>query len=157
MLSAIAELKDVATKFPSTRTYIGPSQKVLEAEVAKYDAGEIKTKGAWVNREAFQKQQASNVANLLKSDVIQAKPASSFDLVNDPKYIALKEQSASSPAVKAILQEITDLHEKLVRAEKRKEVMATLAAPALDYAGAESAITTLKALKPMRNRRRPPW
>lgn len=148
VLSSITEIKDTIVKYPSTRTYLEPSVKSLEAEVAKFDAGQIKTKGAWVARDSYQKDQASNLANLLKSDVVQAKPASSFDIVNDPKYIALKEMSASNPGVKTILQEITETHGKRVREEKRKELLATLATPSLSLAEAQSAVTQLTSLKP---------
>ena len=148
VLSAITEINDTVTKYPATRTYLDPSVKSLEAEVAKFDAGQIKTKGAWVARASYQKDQASNLSNLLRSDVVQAKPASSFDIVNDPKYIALKEMSASNPGVKTILQEITEVHGKRVREEKRKEVLATLATPSISLAEAESAVAQLKSLKP---------
>jgi hypothetical protein len=148
VLASLTELKELGTKFPATRTYLDPSLKAIEAEVAKYDAGQIKTKGAWIEKSSYQKEQATNIINLLKSDVVQARPPSSFDLTNDPKYIALKELSNSNPSVKSILQEITDLHGKLVRGEKRKALMETLANPALDYEAAEAALTELKALKP---------
>lgn len=148
VLTSITELKEAISKYPSTRTYLDPSVKSLEAEVAKYDGGQIKTKGAWIARDSYQKDQASNLANLLKADVVQAKPASSFDIVNDPKYIALKQMSASNSGVKTILEEITEVHGKRVREEKRKEILATLAAPSLSLTEAQSAVAQLKTLKP---------
>lgn len=146
--TSITELKDIATKFPSTRTYLEPSQKALEAEIAKLDGGQIKTKGAWVAKSTYEKEQATNIINLLKSDVVQAKPPSSLDLKNDPKYIALKDLSASNPSIKATLQEITDLHDKLVRGEKRKALLGTLADPSLDFATSKNALSQLQDLKP---------
>lgn len=148
ILATINDLKTVSTKFPATRTYVEPSVKKLTEEVAKYDAGQVKADGVWITKESYLREKSRNLANLLKSEIIQAKPAHSYDLDNDPKYIALKELAAGSPAVKAMVAEISETHAKLVRTEKRKALLERLSAPAMTLPEAESAVTELKALRP---------
>ncbi len=148
IVATIADLKTVGTKFPATRTYVEPSIKKLSEEVAKYDAGQVKTDGTWITKEVYLRDQSQNLANLLKSEIVQAKPAHSYDLENDPKYIALKELAAGSPAVKAMAAEIAEMHAKLVRTDKRKDLLEKLSAPSMTLPEAEVAVTQLKALKP---------
>lgn len=146
--NTINEIKAVIAKFPASRTYVEPPLKKLEDEAALYDAGKVKFEGLWISRDAFVKTQAANLAELLKAEIVRAIPPSSFDLPNDPKYLALVEFSATSPGIKALTAELAASYGKLVRAEKRKALLMRLADASLTLPAATEAVSQLKALQP---------
>lgn len=146
--NTINEIKAVIAKFPATRTYVEPSMKKIEAEAALYDAGKVKFEGVWISRDVFVKTKAANLVELLNAEIVRAIPPSSFELNNDPKYLALVEFSATSPGIKALTEELAASHGKLVRAEERKALLMRLADPALALPAATEAVSQLKALQP---------
>lgn len=148
LVSRIEEIKAVVAKFPASRTYLDPSLRKLNEELAQYDSGKVKTEGSWVPKQMFEKSRAIKLAALLKADIVRAKPPSSLDLEGDPKFIGLKELAETNSDAKRIAVEISAQFEALVRAEKRSELLAILSQSGTSLADAEGALNELKVLRP---------
>ena len=148
LISRIEEIKAVVAKFPASRNYLNPSIKKLNEELAQYDSGKVKTEGAWVSKQAFVKSNAIRLASLLKADIVRAKPPSSLDLEDDPKFIGLKELSETNPDAKRLAMELSALFEGLVRTEKRSVLLTRLGRSGTSLAEAEAALNQLKTLQP---------
>jgi hypothetical protein len=148
LAAVVTDLKATITKFPSTRTYVEPALKKVAEEVALYDSGKVKTKGNWVAREVYVTERARTYASQLKPDIVNAQPPSSFDLVNDPRYIALQELAGAQANVKPLVTELSALHGKRVRGEQRTDLLTKLANPELPFAEAKASVTRLKDLQP---------
>jgi len=146
--NTINEFKGIPVKFPATRTYVEPSLKKLEAEAAMFDGGKVKAEGVWITKQAYVKAQAANLIELLKAETDRALPPGSFDLEQDPKYLALLQFSATDPNIKILTEELASKQGKLSRTEKRKTLLTRLADPALGMPSATEAVSQLKALKP---------
>jgi hypothetical protein len=148
-LAAVAdEIKTTIAKYPASRTYVEPALKKVQEEVATYDSGKVKTGGAWVARDVYVAERARTFASQIKPDILSAKPPSSFDLVNDPRFLALQDFAKSNASVKPLVTELSNMHGKLVRAETRQNLLAKLAGPDLGFPGASAAVTQLKSLQP---------
>lgn len=148
-LAAVAEeIKTTIAKFPASRTYVEPALKKVQEEVATYDSGKVKTGGNWVAKDAYVADRARTFAGQIKPDILSAKPPSSFDLANDPRFLALEDLAKSNPSVKPLVAELSNMHGKLVRAETRQNLLAKLSGPDLAFPEAGIAITQLKSLKP---------
>jgi hypothetical protein len=148
LVSRIEELKSIAAKFPASRAYLEPSIARLGEEVTRYDSGQVKTDGIWTSRDAYIKQMATRLANLLKADIVRARPPSSMDLDDDPRFIALKELAEGNPDAKQIAAELSAQFEALVRAEKRGDLLARLTRPDTSMPEAQAALKELKTLRP---------
>ena len=148
LISSLEEIKAVAARFPATRTYLDPSIKILNEELAQYDSGNVKTGGVWVSKQAFVKSKATKLASLLKADIVRAKPPSSLDLEHDPKFVGLKELAETNPDAKRLARELSAQFEELVRAEKRSVLLARLGRSGTTLAEAEATLDQLKALQP---------
>ncbi|HEY5770262.1 MAG TPA: hypothetical protein VIS71_10495 [Terrimicrobium sp.] len=148
LISRAEEMKAVVAKFPASRSRLHPSLKKLSEELAKYDSGEVKTDGVWLPRQAFEKSKAVKLASLLKADIARAKPPSSLDLDNDPKFIGLKELAEGNSDAKSLATELSALFEGLLRAEKRSVLLARLSSSGTSLAEAEDTLNQLKALQP---------
>jgi hypothetical protein len=147
LVSNIEEIKAVVAKFPVSRTYLDPSIKKLKEELAQYDSGKVKTDGVWVSKQTFVKSKAIKLASLLQADIARARPPSSLDLEHDPKFIGLKEFGETNSDAKRLATEISAQFEKLVRAEKRSDLLARLES-GTSLAEAESTLNRLKTLQP---------
>ncbi len=145
---AAAEIKSVIADYPATRTYLDPSLKALNKELAQYDAGNVKIDGQWVARESFVAGQVSGLGNQLRSDIVRATPTSSFDLHADPRFVALNEMAGSSASAKALVKELSDSYDKLLRAETRQALRASFDSNTVTFAEAVGGVERLKALKP---------
>jgi hypothetical protein len=148
LISSIEEIKSVVAKFPVSRTYLDPSVNRLNEELAQYDSGKIKSEGVWMPKQTFVKNKAINLASLLKAEIVRARPTSSLDLEQDPKFIGLKELGETNSDAKKLATEISEQFEKLVRAEKRGDLLARLGKSGTSLAEAESALNELKTLQP---------
>jgi len=148
LLSNIEEIKNVVARFPASRTYLEPSIKTLSEEVARYDSGEVKTEGIWTPREVYFKAMATKLATLLKADIARAKPPSSMDLQEDPRFMGLKELAETNSDAERLATEISTQFEGLVRAEKRGDLLARLSRPGTSMPEAEAALDQLKTLQP---------
>lgn len=142
------ELKAIRARFPATSTYLDPSMKKMADEIALYDSGKVKKDGAWISKTSYDADQATNLINLLRTDVVNADPPSSFDFTNDPKVDALKNLGKTNPSIQKSLDDITTTYNKALRKEKRAKLLARLADPSLTLAEAQAAIKQLKDLKP---------
>jgi tetratricopeptide (TPR) repeat protein len=148
LASRIEEIKAVVTKFPVSRSYLDSSIRLLSEELAQYDSGKVKTEGVWVPRQSFLKGKATKLAELLRADVVRAKPPSSFDLENDPRYLALKELADDNPDAKKLSTEISAQFGELIRAEKRSSLFERLGKSGLSLAEVETLLDQVRALKP---------
>ncbi|CAN5549965.1 hypothetical protein BH09VER1_BH09VER1_25010 [soil metagenome] len=148
IFDTIEELKGVKANFPATSTYLDPSIKKMSEELALYDAGKVKKDGTWISKTTYDADQATNLINLLKTDVVNADPPSTFDFNGDPKVDALKKLAATNPSIKKSLDDITTTYNKALRKEKRNKLLARLADPALPLSEAKTAVAQLKALQP---------
>jgi hypothetical protein len=148
LISNIEEIKAVVAKFPASGTYLDPSIKALNEELAQYDSGKVKTEGGWVPKQTFLKSKAIKLASLLKADIVRAKPPSSLDLEHDPKFIGLEELGETNSDAKKLATEISTQFEKLVRAEKRRDLLARLGKSGTSLAEAEATLNQLKTLEP---------
>lgn len=146
--TSITELKTLITRFPATRSYLTDPLKKMETEAARFDAGQVKTAGSWITREAYLKAQANRLFDLLQGEISRALPPGSFDLENDPKYLALVEFSQKDPSVKTRTAALAASYGKVQRTEKRKSLLARLADPALSLAEAGRAVDDLKVSQP---------
>ncbi len=148
LATVVDDIESTVKKFPATRTYVKPAVDKLNEEIALYDSGKVKVAGKWIDRTTFVAQKARTYSGQIRPDIVSANPPSSFDLQNDPRYIALVELAKTSPNVKPLIADLTNLHGKLVGTEKRKELLAQLAQPNLDFKSASAAVAELKTLKP---------
>ena len=148
LVSNIEEIKAVVAKFPASRTYLDPSIKKLNEELAQYDSGKVKTEGVWVSKQTFVMSKAIKLASLLKADIDRARPPSSLDLEHDPKFTGLKELGETNSDAKKLATEISAQFEKLVRAEKRSDLLARLSKSGTSLAEAEATLNELKTLQP---------
>jgi hypothetical protein len=142
------ELRAVAAKHPSSRSYLEPFIAQLGDEVARYDSGEVKSEGEWIAREIYVKRMAIKLAGLLKADIARARPPSSMNLEDDPKFTGLKELAETNSEAKRLTTEISAHFEGLVRAEKRGDLLAKLDRPGTSLAEAQAAVEELKTLRP---------
>jgi hypothetical protein len=153
LVSTMEELRSVTAKHPSARTYLEPFIAQLDDEVARYDSGEVKSEGVWVPRETYVKRMASKLAGLLKADIARAKPPSSMNLEDDPKFTGLMELAETNAEAKQLASEISAHFERLVRAEKRGDLVAKLDRPGTSLAEAQAAVEQLKTLRPREDAR----
>jgi hypothetical protein len=148
LISAIEELKSVTARFPSSRTRLEPFIGQLSGELARYDSGEVKCEGVWIPRETYVKRLAIKLASLLKADIARARPPSSLNLEDDPKFVGLREMGETNPDAKRLATEVSTNFEQLVRAEKRGDLLIKLDRPGTSLAEAREAVQQLKALRP---------
>ncbi len=148
LAAVAADLQATITKFPASRTYVEPAMKKVSEEVAIFDSGKVKTGGVWIAREKYAADRARTFATQIKPDIVSADPPSSFDLASDPRYLALVELAKTNPSVKLLVEELTNMHGKLVRAERRKVLLAKLNTPNLTSEEATTAVARLKTLQP---------
>ncbi|PTY00179.1 hypothetical protein DB345_01135 [Spartobacteria bacterium LR76] len=148
-LAAVAtDLKTAISDYPSTRSYLDPSLKALNKELAQYDAGNVKIDGAWVSRETYVAGQVRVLGGQLRSDIVRANPTSSFDLHTDPRFVGLQDMAATSASAKALVKELSETYDKLLRVESRQALLASFDSNALAYSEAQGAVERLKTLKP---------
>jgi hypothetical protein len=148
IVSTIEDLQDVSAQFPSSRTYLEPFIAKLAEEVARYDAGEVKSDGVWIPRGTYVKRLATKLASLLQADIARARPPSSLNLDDDPKFIGLKELAETNSDAKRLVAEVSTKLEVLVRAEKRTDLLAKLDRPGTSLTEARAIVEQLKALRP---------
>lgn len=142
------ELQGVIKQYPATRTYLDSHLKEVNAELALFDSGKIKRGGQWQAKETVVASQITTLGAQLKVDILKAHPAASFDLENDPHFVALKEMSGKSESAKALVQELQDVHKKRLQADVRDDLIKRLGENNLGLPEAEGAVARLRTLKP---------
>ena len=153
LVSTMEDLRSVTAKHPSARAYLEPFIAQLDDEVTRYDSGDVKSEGVWIPRETYVKRMASKLAGLLKADIARARPPSSMNLEDDPKFMGLMELAETNSEAKRLASEISAHFEGLVRAEKRGDLLAKLDRPDNSLAEAQAAVDQLKALRPKEDAR----
>ena len=101
------ELGAVAAKYPSSRSYLEPSIRQLNAEIAHIDSGNVKSQGEWISKQSYIKRLATKLAGLLKAEIARARPPSSLKLEDDPRFIGLKELADTNADAKRLATEIS--------------------------------------------------
>jgi hypothetical protein len=148
LVACIEELRSAAIRSPSASPYVEPSIAKLSEELARYDSGQVKTEGLWTPREVYVKRTATRLASLMKEDMERARPPSSMDLEDDPRFIALEELGQGNSDAKRLATEVSAQFAGLVRAEKRNDLLITLSRQGTSLPEAEAALKELRALKP---------
>lgn len=142
------ELQKSVTDFPSTKTYLTPFINQLGEIIAKFDSGQVKVQGVWIARSEYAKVQAAKLASQIKNDIRAANPPGSFDLANDPKYLALVDMAKDNPAVKKLLDDVVASQQTGARADRRRQILAALQNPATPPATCRELVAELGKLQP---------
>ncbi len=148
LVSAIDELERVAAKYPSSRSYLEPSVGQLNDEIAQYDSGNVKSHGVWISRQTYVKRLATKLASQLKAEIDRARPPSSMNLENDPRFTGLMDLAETNSDAQRLVTEVSAHFEGLVRDEQRNDLLVKLGRPATTLSEAKAAVEQLKALRP---------
>ena len=144
----IDEYAAISAKFSSVSPVLEKRLAVLNADAAKFDAGNIKEAGRWAAKSAAYKKKADELASLAQVEMTSAPKVKAYNLSESQYYIGLQQMAAAEPAVKAQLESVRSLYESLCRKEERNELVGKLKAPDVTSENAELYIKTLKSLKP---------
>jgi hypothetical protein len=144
----IADMERVAAQFPASRTYTRPYLDQLRAEAAEFDSGKVKLDGRWMEKDDFLKTKATELAQLIRSDIQRAKVASDYNLKLDPKYVALKELAGKDPAIEKTVAQITATYNAAIRSEERATLLAEVAKPEVTFEEAVRIIEKIRKLEP---------
>ena len=120
----------------------------LYEELAQYESGNVKIEGIWVSKQAYDKEKATKLADLLRSEIARAKPASSLDLGRDPRFITLRSLAQGNLEAERLAGEVYEQHEKLVRAKRRTDLLSGLSKPDTSMAEADAILDQVKQLRP---------
>lgn len=145
---AVKEIEALTVRFPSTKTYLQPRLLEFSQLLTRFDGGEVKVDGKWVQRRQFLDKQAAGLVDILKVEIERANPPGSFNLQDDPKYIELKSMAKDSPRAKTLTQQMEALHERILRAEKRRQVLKKLETPSIPIEQGRLLVVELESLEP---------
>ncbi|MFZ4598402.1 MAG: hypothetical protein ACOYNN_07135 [Terrimicrobiaceae bacterium] len=144
----IDEFRALAARVPTVKKILDPSLVALAAEVAKYDAGNVKEEGVWIPRTAYYKKKAAALIELLRPELLAAPSARGFDLEQNQYFLGLEDLAVSEPSVKPLVEGIRAQQAAAVRKEERAEILAKLSQPTLSFSDAEVLVAKLKTLQP---------
>ena len=96
--------------------------------------------------------EGDQAGGLLRSEIARAKPASSLDLGSDPRFISLRSLAQGNLEAERLAGEVYEQHEKLVRAERRTDLLSGLSKSDTSMAEAEAILDEVKLIAA---RRRP--
>lgn len=145
---ALTEIEALTVRFPATKTYLQPRLVTFSELLTRFDGGEVKVDGKWVQRQQFLDKQAAGLVDILKVEIERASPPGSFNLEDDPKYIELKSMAKDSPRAKTLADQMAALQAKLARAEKRRQILEKLETPSVPLAEGRVLIAELETLEP---------
>ncbi|MEX1118877.1 MAG: hypothetical protein WEB60_08800 [Terrimicrobiaceae bacterium] len=145
---AFKEIQALTVRFPNTKTYLQPRLATFSELLTRFDGGEVKVDGQWIPRRQFLDKQAAGLVDILKVEIERANPPGSFNLEDDPKYLELRSMAKDSPRAKALADQMTALHERILRAEKRRQVLKKLETPSVPLDEGRVLVTELEALEP---------
>jgi hypothetical protein len=84
----------------------------------------------------------------LKVEIERANPPGSFNLKEDPKFIELTSMAKDSPQAKAFADQMQALQERVLRVEKRRQILGKLQAPSLPIEESQKLVVELQGLEP---------
>ncbi len=145
---ALSEIQTLVVRFPATKSYLQPKLATFNELLTRFDGGEVKVDGKWVQRRQFLDRQAAALVDILKVEIERASPPGSFNLEDDPKYVELKSMAKDSPRAKTLAAQMVTLHERLLRAEKRRQVLKKLETPSVPIEEARQLVVELQTLEP---------
>jgi len=145
---AVKEIEALTVRFPSTKTYLQPRLATFSELLTRFDGGEVKVDGKWVQRRVFLDKQAAALVDILKVEIDRANPPGSFNLKEDPKFIELTSMAKDSPRAKAFVDQMQALQEKVLRVEKRRQILSKLQAPSLSLEESQKLVIELQGLEP---------
>ncbi len=140
------EIKAVSTEFPAATSYMQPYQKQVQAELDKYNEGNVKLNGQWVSKTTYLADKATVLVSQLKADIVRS--TSEIDLNNDPRFLSLKDLAKSNAKLNTAVAEIVELQHKQSRFQQRAEILAKLGNTQLTLAEADPMVARLRTLKP---------
>lgn len=143
---AIDDFNEIARTFPSAARALDPSIKMLSAEAAKFDAGNVKIEGNWQPRTAYFRQKAAKLVELANADI--ASSGGDFNLEVNQYYLGLLDLVKAEPSVKPQADAVKATFDMRSRKASRDALLSQLAAPSLTKAQAEPLVAKLRALSP---------
>ena len=144
----VNEMQSTLSEFPAIRSYLQPSLSKLQADLSRYDGGEVKVDGQWQSRESFLSAQINSLGTQVRGDIIRAKSVNSFDLASDTAYTSLQQLAKNSPGAQAMVTELSQLYAKRQRAEQRQDILDQLDQPSTNYVEARGAVERLRTMQP---------
>lgn len=145
---AVKAIEALTVRFPATKTYLQPRLATFSELLTRFDGGEVKVDRKWVQRRAFLDKQAAGLVDILKVEIDRANPPGSFNLKEDPKFIELTTMAKDSPQAKTLADQMLALQEKVLRTEKRSQVLEKLQAPSLSIEESQKLVLELQGLEP---------
>jgi len=121
------EFVELGNQFPAIAKLLQPPIEVLRAEIAQYDAGNVKVDGAWQPRVAYYAARAQALADLLRVDIANAAGEEPMDLEMNQYYLGLQDLALSEPTVKPVAESMKNLFDGVARKKERQELLAQLA------------------------------
>jgi hypothetical protein len=120
----------------------------LKADAAKYDAGNIKENGQWVQRTAYYQKQAAALADLIKPEILSAPKIKELDLATNNYFVGLQELARAEPSVRPVLAGIQSLYDSLVRKAEREDLLRQLNTGGITFDQASELVKKLKTFHP---------
>jgi tetratricopeptide (TPR) repeat protein len=146
--AVVREVQAVIERFPATRSYLKARLDKFAEQLTTYDSGKVKLDGQWIPRNTYYDSQALKVAEILEVEIERAHPPGSFNLDDDPKFMALREMAAESSVAKKQVERLSALQAGFGKAERRRQILAKLAEESFDLATCQRLVTELGTLSP---------
>lgn len=145
---SLEEYAALAARFPTAAKLLDKASAPLKSDAAKYDSGSVKEGGQWILRNAYFKQKATALANLLRPELVAAPSIKEVDLTMNQYYLGLQDLAKSEPSVNVILDSVRALYQSLVRKADREALLNKLNSPTVGFDEAVGLVKQLKALQP---------
>lgn len=143
---AIDDFTEIGRTFPSAARPLDPSMKMLAAEAAKFDAGNVKIEGAWQPRAAYFRQKAASLVELANADIASA--GEDFNIEMNQYYLGLVDLARSEPSVKPQADAVKAKFDQRRRKIERDALLARLSAPGVTRDQAEPLVAKVRSLSP---------
>ena len=144
----VEDFAALSAKIPRAARQLDNASAQLKADVAKYDAGNVKDGGQWILRSAFYKQKAMDLADLLRPELTAAPRIKEVDLDMNQYYLGLLELAKAEPSVGGVVEGIRSLYQSLGRKADRDALLSRINSPTLSFDQAADLVKQLKALQP---------
>lgn len=144
----IDEYTALGAKFPAAGRPLEKFLTALRADAAKFDGGNVKDESGWVPKSVFYKKKADALAGLAVMDIKSAPKVRSLNLSLNQYFAGLEDLVGIEPSVKAQVDSVRALYERLRRKEERNELMEKLKSPNATFDNSLLYVATLKTLQP---------